>query len=82
MLARLKYAIDDLPVGTVIEVHAWPETGTAFIDKIVFGPSLDYRLIFLSESDYETIKKPLGGEGQDASGGRGMGKEKQPDRTT
>ena len=30
----------------------------------------------------QPVKKPLGGEGQDASGGRGMGEEKQPDRTT
>ena len=55
MLARLKYAIDDLPVGIIIEVKRWAGTGSPYIHKIVFGPPLDNRLLFLHERDLEVL---------------------------
>jgi len=87
MLVRLKCRVARQPEGVICKVEPFLGDRAYWITEVVFGNELSegYKHIVQRE-DFEvldgTIKKPLGGEGQDASGGRGMGEEKQPDRTT
>lgn len=84
-------------VGDVVRIRSlsavWIVERTATVDtafhklRLLFGtPHTKYSeltgVTYAIGQSLTHIKKPLGGEGQDASGGRGMGEEKQPDRTT
>ena len=84
-------------VGDVVRIRSlssvWIVERIAGVDtafhklRLLFGkPHTQYSeltgVTYATGQSLTHIKKPLGGEGQDASGGRGMGEEKQPDRTT
>lgn len=88
MLVRLKRRACGLSVGAVCDVYLLLP-GLYEITGVLFGGAIDSTIPWdrmVVQGDFEMldgpIKKPLGGEGRSASGGRGVGEEKQDNGIT